>query len=211
MPQQAVRGSQPEPAHEKHAQQSRRVRGALLEPEDFILHFAHLAPDGAEVLDAAAGSGRHALFLARRHCRVVAIDRDPRNVAAIRDAATGLAVQAIEGDIENFCFLPERFDAIVNTFFLFRPLLPQYLATLRPNGLLFFRTFTTDHIDVLGNEKPRRDFLLRPGELRAAFQSLNIVHYEEKVEGARAIATLVGRKIGNASAIRLAEGKTQPG
>lgn len=168
----------------------------VTDPEDFIIEFAHLVPSGGDVLDVAAGSGRHALFFARRGHRVFAVERSPELVAELRQlaASESLPLEVIEGDIENAMLLPEHFDAVVNTFFLYRPLLPQYTATLRPNGVLFFRTYSTDHMDVLGHTRPRRDYLLKPGELRGAFQGLTIVYYSEKVELTRAIATLVMRK-----------------
>lgn len=162
----------------------------LSEPEDFIVRFADLVPHDADVLDVAAGSGRHSVFFARRGCRVFSIEREPDLVAALKD----LGIEAVEGDIEKAVLLPNCFDAVINTFFLFRPLLSQYLATLRPNGILFFRTYTTAHMDVLGRTRPRRDFLLEPGELKTAFPNLAILHYDESIDEHRATATIVARK-----------------
>jgi SAM-dependent methyltransferase len=172
----------------------------VTEPEDFIIEFSDLVPEAEplDVLDVASGSGRHALFFARKGHSVVTMERSEESRTSLRDAARSenLSLQIIESDVENMSLLPDEFDIVVNTLFLYRPLFPQYEATLRPNGLLFFRTFTTDHLDVLGHDKPRRDFLLEPGELRNAFPGLDVVHYEESVEGRRAIATLVARAPG---------------
>jgi SAM-dependent methyltransferase len=160
------------------------------EPEDFILNYGPLVRPGTDVLDAAAGTGRHSLFFARRGCRVFAIERQREYVDRLRE----LGIDSAEGDAENMTLLPNRFDAVVNTFFLHRPLLGQYLATLRPNGLLFFRTFTVAHRDLLGHQKPGRDFLLQPGELREIFKDMEIIHYNEASGPERAIATIVARK-----------------
>ncbi len=169
----------------------------MAEPEDFIIQFSDLVgkPRPCDVLDVACGFGRHALFFARSGHSVIAMERseEPRTSLGATAENEGLSVQIIEADVEKMSLLPARFDIVVNTLFLYRPLFPQYVATLRPNGVLFFRTFTTDHADVLGNDRPRRDFLLEPGELRDAFSALETVHYEESVEGSRAIATLVAR------------------
>lgn len=121
---------------------------------------------------------------------MTAIERDPEALAELKK----LPIQAIEGDIENTMLLPNQFDALVNTFFLYRPLLPQYQATLRPNGVLFFRTYTTAHMDVLGHDKPRRDFLLEPGELGEVFREMRILHYSETIDPQRAVATIVATK-----------------
>jgi SAM-dependent methyltransferase len=56
-----------------------------------------------------------------------------------------------------------RFDAVVVTNYLWRPLLPSIVDALDPAGVLLYETF------AVGNEKFGRpsnpDFLLRPGEL----------------------------------------------
>ncbi len=163
----------------------------VTEPEDFVIRFAHLVPAESDVLDVAAGTGRHSLVFAKRGCNVLAIERAPELVLGLKK----LGIAAAEGDVERFVLLSHRFDAVINTFFLYRPILPQYLATLRPNGTLFFRTYTTAHMDALGNRSPRREHLLEPGELKAAFAGLSVVHYSEEVQdGRRAIATIVARK-----------------
>ena len=69
-----------------------------------------------------------------------------------------------------------RFDAVVVTNYLWRPLFPAIAQSLAENGVLIYETFSA------GNEtvgKPSRpDFLLQPGELLAAFSSLRVVAYE---------------------------------
>ena len=168
-------------------------------PEDFIVRFGDciVGRDPVpEVLDVACGSGRHALFFARKGCRVVAMERGTEELESLRETVRkeGLPVSVVASDVEGMSLLPSRLDAIVNTFFLWRPLAEQYVKALRPAGILYFQTFTTDNQDVLGKTKPRRDFLLEPGELRQMFTALEVLHYEEKIEEGRAIATLVAQR-----------------
>ncbi len=168
-------------------------------PEDFIVRFADRVVDrepAAEVLDVACGSGRHALFFAQKGCRVVAMERRREVLESLRETVRkdGLPVSVVTSDVENMSLLPVCFDAIVNTFFLWRPLAQQYAKALRPGGVLYFQTFTTDNHDVLGKTKPRRDFLLEPGELGQMFTALEVIHYEEKIEEDRAIATFVAQR-----------------
>ena len=69
------------------------------------------------------------------------------------------------------------YDGIVVANYLHRPLLPAIGQALAPGGVLIYETF------AVGNERlghPRNpDFLLRPGELLAAFASLTIVAFEQ--------------------------------
>ena len=71
---------------------------------------------------------------------------------------------------------PKRFDVVVVTNYLWRPLLPTLLNSLAPGGLLLYETF------AMGNEalgRPTRpDFLLQPGELLRVCADLQVVAYE---------------------------------
>jgi len=113
-------------------------------------------------------------FLASLGHRMTGIDRDPEAIAEV--ASLGEVVHA---DIENGPWpLPNRtFDAVIVTNYLWRPLMPQILASLAPEGVLIYETFAA------GNEtvgKPSRpDFLLNLGELLTHCQGLRIVAYED--------------------------------
>jgi hypothetical protein len=76
----------------------------------------------------------------------------------------------------------ERFDAVVVTNYLWRPLMSTLLASLADGGVLIYETF------ALGNEAFGRpsnpDFLLRPGELLEGCRGLHVVAYEDGVEDA---------------------------
>ena len=66
---------------------------------------------------------------------------------------------------------------VVVTNYLHRPLFSPIQAALAPGGVLIYETF------MLGNErfgKPSNPaFLLRPGELKAAFSSMEVLGCEE--------------------------------
>lgn len=88
-------------------------------------------------------------------------------------------MEAVVADIEHgpWPFAGRRFDAVVVTNYLWRPLMPVLLDSLAPGGVLIYETFTQ------GNEtvgKPSRpDFLLRPGELLDICRSLRVVAFED--------------------------------
>jgi SAM-dependent methyltransferase len=123
------------------------------------------------VLDLASGEGRHARFFKDLGFDVVAVDRIPTPLEGIR---------FVQADLEDGSPWPlegEQFGAIVVANYLHRPLFPRLAESLAPGGVLIYETF------MAGNErfgKPSNPaFLLRPGELKAAFSSLDVLGFEE--------------------------------
>jgi SAM-dependent methyltransferase len=156
------------------------------EPSPWVGRWAAFIRPGGAVLDVAAGGGRHARLLARLGFEVDAVDRD---VSALTDAQDG--VRVLEADIEAgpWPYEGRRFDAIVVTNYLHRPLLPLLAASLEPGGLLVYETFAR------GNErfgKPSNPaFLLAPGELLEAVRGrLRVLAFEDLVVEAPAPAAI---------------------
>ena len=148
-----------------------------LAPSPWIVRFAHLVAGNARVLDLACGHGRHARFFAGRGCRVLAVDRDAAALASLANVA-GVETAALDLEGGAWPLAGARFDAIVVTNYLHRPLFPHLLAALADDGVLLYETFAR------GNEKYGRPsnpaFLLEPGELlRIAEGRLGVVAYEE--------------------------------
>jgi SAM-dependent methyltransferase len=147
------------------------VRHAELDsPSAWVVRWAPLVARGP-VLDVACGGGRHSRFFKELGFQVVAVDREPLELEAIR---------FVKADLEKgdpWPFAGQRFGGIVVTNYLYRPLFPQLVSSLAAGGVLIYETF------MLGNErfgKPSNpDFLLRPGELREAFKDLQELGHEE--------------------------------
>ena len=133
-----------------------------LTPSPWIVRFARLIPPGARVLDLAAGSGRHARFLASRGAHVLAVDRDAGALAALA-GVEGVATRVCDLEVGPWPLAGERFDAIVVVNYLHRPQFPHLRAALAADGVLLYETFAQ------GNEAYGRpanpDFLLCPDEL----------------------------------------------
>jgi SAM-dependent methyltransferase len=144
------------------------------DPSPWIVRWAHLIATGGRVLDVAAGSGRHTRWLAARGHAVTAIDRDAEAMAGLADAA-----ETVVADIERDPWpLPaRRFDAVVVTHYLWRPLLPAIVAAVDTGGVLLYETFAAGNATVGHPANP--DFLLRPGELLDVAADLRIVAYED--------------------------------
>jgi len=88
----------------------------------------------------------------------------------------------LEADLEEapWPYPGRRFDAIVVTNYLHRPLLPTLAGSLEPGGMLIYETF------ALGNErfgKPSNPaYLLAPGELLEAVRgTLRVLAFEDLV------------------------------
>jgi SAM-dependent methyltransferase len=150
---------------------------ALSPPSPWVLRFAHLIRPGGHVLDVACGSGRHVQGLAERGFAVTGVDRDAGALAAVEGQA-----ELIVADLEGGPWpLPgRRFDGVVVTNYLWRPLFPQLLAALAEGGVYLHETFADGHQHVGRPSRP--DFLLQRGELLRACAGLRIVAFEDGFE-----------------------------
>jgi SAM-dependent methyltransferase len=145
-------------------------------PSRWVERWAALIRRGGTVLDVACGHGRHARFLAARGLNIVAADRDLAVLASLSGVA-GVTPHIADLEDEAWPFIGQSFDGVVVTNYLYRPLFGQLSAALAPGGVLIYETF------MAGNErlgKPANpNFLLRPGELLAAFAALTVVAFEQ--------------------------------
>jgi len=133
---------------------------------------------GGHVLDVACGTGRHLRLVLAAGLRATGVDRDVARLAEDICDAPGCAL--IEDDLEDGeppVFAGRRFDGVIVTNYLWRPLLPAIVAAVASDGILIYETFA-DGQEKLG--RPRNaDFLLRPGELiEAVHGALTVVAYE---------------------------------
>ncbi|HIJ63210.1 MAG TPA: class I SAM-dependent methyltransferase [Rhodospirillaceae bacterium] len=158
----------------------------------WIVRFAPLVPEQASVLDLACGGGRHARFFLARGAHVTCVDRDLSGVADLAGRVELIAADLESGRPDAWPLASRRFDLVVVTNYLFRPLLARLPDCLTSGGLLLYETFG------LGQERfgrPRNpDFLLRPGELLALAEGrLTVIAYEDGIEQRAAGPTVVQR------------------
>ncbi len=135
-----------------------------------------------KVLDLACGSGRHSRYFIKKKLSVFSVDK---NISEIRDLQTRSNISIIEADIEKtdpwshpLALKGKKFNLIVVTNYLFRPLFPSIIKNLKKNGMLIYETFSE------GNEKyghPKNlDFLLKSGELlKIVEKKLHVIAFEE--------------------------------
>jgi SAM-dependent methyltransferase len=153
-------------------------------PAPWILQWSGLVAPNAEILDLAAGRGRHSLLFAERGHKVMAVDRDVSGLPRHSN------LEALQADLEDGSPWPlgeRRFGAVVVTNYLHRPLMPRLLEAVAPGGVLLYQTF------MEGNERFGRpsnpDHLLKDGELlelvRAEF---SVTAYEARLISEPAMA-----------------------
>lgn len=147
-------------------------------PSPWVVRFASLVPPGGIVLDVACGRGRHSRMFLRRGNRVLAVDKDTSGMAHLIGHPD---LEVLEVDLEDgrpFPLAGRRFDGVVVTNYLFRPLLPALVEAVAPEGALIYETYARGHERFGPPTNP--DFLLEPGELQEAVRGrLEVVAYEE--------------------------------
>ncbi|KVC45762.1 SAM-dependent methyltransferase [Burkholderia pseudomultivorans] len=151
---------------------------AQTEASRWVARWSHLVAAGGAVLDVAAGGGRHARWFASRGHPVLALDRDPAALAALR-AIPG--VDARDADLEGAPWplaAGTQFAAVIITHYLHRPLWPHLLDAVAPGGVLIYETFAQGNETVGKPSNPA--FLLAAGELLDAVRGhLRVVAYED--------------------------------
>jgi SAM-dependent methyltransferase len=172
------------------------------DPDPFLLSaysefLSHTKPGKA--LDVAGGAGRHAIWLAQKGWQVRLLD--------VSDVATGLArkkaaqrAHEITGSVSVetvdlntiTSFGPEQYELIVVFFFLRRELFPALILALKPGGTLIYKTHTVERAKLPGGPSDT-SYLLQHNELRRAFSALQVLHYQESIQG-KASAELVARR-----------------
>lgn len=117
-------------------------------------------------LDLACGAGRHALYLAERGWRVVAVDASVEGIALLareaarRDVAARIDARVVDLTEPREVLAPGGFDLVCDFYYLERPLFDRIRDAVRPGGLFVAA------IHVEAPDAPH-SFLLRPGELEA--------------------------------------------
>ena len=163
-------------------------------PVPLVVKFARSAPGLA--LDLACGSGRNALYLAELGWHVTAVDGSPvaLDVLKARAHERALEIDTRIADLERgeFKIPSERFDLILDCYYLQRDLIPYMQVGVPPGGMIISIVHLAD-----ADATPKRAY---PGELRKYFEGWTILHYREGQPGEschqRAVAEIVAIRCG---------------
>ena len=135
------------------------------------------AKDPVELVDLACGKGRHITAVLKRvyeaSFKITAVDANRQILEKLTASLKGRKeITAVCLDLERKGLvlaeaLDNRlFDLVLVTNYLHRPVLKQFFALVRPNGLLIYETFGKGN-EIFGRPS-NPDFLLREGELASA-------------------------------------------
>jgi 2-polyprenyl-3-methyl-5-hydroxy-6-metoxy-1,4-benzoquinol methylase len=179
-----------------------RYRDAKSDPQasQVLRENLHLLPDNGRALDLACGLGGNSILLAQQGLKVDAWDIADVPIAVLQEEALKrqLSIQADVRDVEANPPLPETFDVIVVSYYLDRDIIPALIQALKPGGLIYYQTFTRQHVSERGPQ--RAEFRLADQELLHLFSELQVLFYREEgrvgdvQKGFRGEAMLIGRK-----------------
>ncbi len=153
-----------------------------------MVRFYKLAPEG-RALDIACGTGENAIFLARKGFCVDAFDIShvAVNIARRESKKKNAIVNFKVCEAKKFPYGLDKYDLILNFYFLERDILKKIQRALRKGGFLIFETYNFKYLNI--NPSFSSDYTLKEGELLELL-NLEIVHYDESSH----ITTYVGRK-----------------
>jgi len=156
-------------------------------------------------IDVACGSGRNAVYLARRGWQVDAVDVSEVALDRLTETAksAGLPITCIQADLENASteladlLTPDRYELAVMVRYANLALIESLKGALGAGGVLLVEEHLVTQADVVGPRSP--GFRVAPGALRESAGGLDILAYLEGTmndpDGRPvALAQLVARK-----------------
>jgi len=141
---------------------------------------SHLLPQSGKALDVACGLGANAILMAKQGLETHAWDISASALQQLNQtiADTGLTIITEQRDIVIRPPEPLSFDVILVSRFLDRSLITHLIQALRPDGLIFYQTFTKTRLDGKGPCNPA--YRLNNNELLQLFSALQLIVYREE-------------------------------
>jgi SAM-dependent methyltransferase len=139
----------------------------------------HLLPVEGDALDLACGRAGNAQLLAQQDLSVDAVDFSTILLEGLSSFVKEqrLNINCIQRDIESDGLSDKKYDVIVVSYFLNRELFSEIIDALKPNGLLFYQTWSQLAVDDSGPGNPK--FRLEAGELLKLCASMRVLLYSE--------------------------------
>jgi len=151
----------------------------LSPPSEWIKNNLPQCNTNLNLLDLACGNGRHSIYAASIGYKVTSIDKNKNKLSNLKK---NKLIFPIQFDIEsnnNWPFPKKKFDVVIVTNYLYRPIFNNIINSIKLHGKLLYETFTAENY-IFG--KPNnKNYLLEPQELLklARNKNLKIINYEE--------------------------------
>lgn len=166
--------------NERYQSKGQTVATANLSPAYVLHEFQHLLPVEGLALDLASGLGANALFLAQHNLQTHAWDISSVAIEKLNAAAKSLDLN-LNTEVRDIVARPPEknsFDVIVVSHFLDRQIMPDIIAALRKNGLLFYQTLTRAYVQE--SSPINETFRLGKNELLSLCEDLDVIVYREE-------------------------------
>ena len=148
-------------------------------PSEWVKNNLPISNSNLNLLDLACGNGRHSIYAASIGYRVISVDINKNILSEMQNNEFIIPIQL---DLEKNNIWPlqdEKFDVVIVTNYLYRPIFKNIIKSMKSNGKLIYETFTEEN-SAFG--KPNnKNYLLQPQELLKFSRNnkLKIINYEE--------------------------------
>jgi len=163
------------------------------DPSYWLKENANLLEGKGKALDIAGGEGRNSVFAANQGYAVTCLDISENGLQKAQALAQEkkTTITTYLADLDDSSLPENEYDLVLCFNFLDRNLFSGIHRTLKSGGLLFYETFTLDHLKYSSFKK---EWVLGANELLQAFSDFRILRYREVDEDPKAFASLIARK-----------------
>jgi tellurite methyltransferase len=158
------------------------------EPHALVIRVAGEMRPG-RALDLACGSGRHAIWLAKRGWSVTAVDRSASAIATLKERAPLVDARVADLEKGEYAIQPSEWDLVLIIRYLQRDLFASTKLGVKPGGVLIASVLLENPAE------PRGRFRAKPGELRGYFEDWEILHYREGESSHHPVAEIAARRV----------------
>ncbi|EAT16813.1 bifunctional 2-polyprenyl-6-hydroxyphenol methylase/3-demethylubiquinol 3-O-methyltransferase UbiG [Desulfuromonas acetoxidans] len=159
-----------------------------LQADNWLLKMLPLLPETGTVLDIACGRGRNAVYLQQHGWQVTAVDGSDEALHQLQSVCPQIITR--HHDLDQPLELSQRFDLVLQFFFLNRRQLPHFMQQVRPGGAMIVRTFSD--AGEFGSKGGNPEHRLQPGELLEIFSPWEILCHEEGLDPSHKGGSLAG-------------------